>query len=135
MLNFEISKKLKDAGFPQEPKIDISGIDGEFFGGFYYIIKTEIQELAPNFLDQREYEQYLQSASDPISPTNNPPDLIKIPSLEELIQSIHEFDFGFVNGRNFNLSGSWMHDFGYKASIYIIRNIESGEEEHFGEWS
>ena|SRR3990167_7956732 len=81
MIIYELALKLKNAGFPQEPKIDISGIDGEFFGGFYYITTQEHQEVAPNFLDQREFAEYQKFEK------QERHDLIKIPTLSELIEA------------------------------------------------
>ena len=80
-MTYEFCKKLKDAGFPQEPRIDIGGIDGDFFGGFYYIAKQGIDEVAPNFLNERQYAYYLtlEGAEDR--------ELVKIPQLEELIEA------------------------------------------------
>jgi len=88
MLDFNLAKKLKDAGFPQEPKFhgDPSGDVFVFTGSFYWFVKPEACVL-PGFVDADEYQKWLQSASDPITPANNPPDLVKIPSLEELIEA------------------------------------------------
>ena len=88
------AQKLKEAGFPQEPKIDISGIDGEFYGSFYYIVKPNVQHVAPNFLNQRDYKDYLKFAS--LTPKTKLIELIKIPTLSELIEACGD-DFLGVN--------------------------------------
>lgn len=83
IMDFSTVKELRDAGFPQEPRIDISGIDGPFFGGFYYVCPRDLNEpsgiavgeVAPKFLDERQVLSY--SDSDYI--------LVKIPQLDELI--------------------------------------------------
>ena len=87
-MNYELAKRLKDAGFPQEPRVDIGGIDGDFRGGFYFICKRDLNEpsgiavgeVAPNFLDQRQYADYL----------NFDGELVKIPQLSELIEACGE---------------------------------------------
>lgn len=69
MIGFKLAQEMKEAGFPQEPAIDISGIDGPFFGGFYYICKRDfnepsgmaVGEVAPNFLDERKVRDYFDS--------------------------------------------------------------------------
>lgn len=90
-MNHQLAKKLKyNAEFPQYPKIDISGIDGEFYGGFYYIVKTGVDEVAITFLNQREYEDILKT------PPFNIEDLVKIPTLSELIEACGDIGFRLV---------------------------------------
>lgn len=87
MISLAGATVLKDAGFPQEPSIDISGIDGSFFGSFYYIIKPNSSDVAPNFLNQREYEDLLKTPSCDIA------DVVKIPSLPELVAACSPYIF------------------------------------------
>lgn len=75
-------KELKARGFPQEPAIDISGIDGPYFGGFYYIIRSGDMECAPVFLDQRSYLY----ANRVHKLSHVPTEVLKIPMLLELIE-------------------------------------------------
>ena len=129
MISYELAKKLKDAGFPQQPSIDISGIDGQFFGSFYYLVKPGIYETAPNFLNEHEWEAKGQVHSD------TPTETVKIPILSELITQIRNLSLAMPHwGRIFNLEGHWLHDFGYKAELIVIVNIEPGEEKVWEEW-
>lgn len=86
-MNYNLAKKLKDAGFPQEPKV-YGGGDDVFIltGSFYWFVRPEACVIM-GFVTAEEYQQYLQSASDPITPANNPPELFKLPTLSELVDS------------------------------------------------
>ena len=88
-MTYELALELKNAGFPQAPAIDISGIDGRFFGSFYYIVKVGIDEVAPNFLNEFEWEAKGQVHSDKQIET------IKIPILSELIEACSISTGGF----------------------------------------
>lgn len=85
MIKFDLAKQLKDMGFPQEPAIDISGVNERFMGGFYYLLPPKAMdggEVAPNFLDQREYETRINSGL-----VCAYGEMVKIPQLEELIEA------------------------------------------------
>lgn len=98
MISFQQAQELKDAGFPQGPGIDISGIDGPFFGSFYYIVKNGAGEVAPNFLDQNTYARYAVSASDPRNEQNPQPELLRIPQFEEILSEMDPVDFQYLQG-------------------------------------
>ena len=82
MIDFKLALQLKEAGFPQNPMIDISGIDAQFFGSFYYLVKHGLDEVAPNFLNEFEWEAKGQVHA------QVPTETVKIPTLEELIAEV-----------------------------------------------
>lgn len=105
-MNYELAKKLKDAGFPASV--------GRF-------------------------PRYIQSAVNSVTPVNNSLELVKIPSLEELIEAIKESHpvkicnselFNLV----FNLEGHWLQDFGYEAKFTVIISLEPPEEREWKCW-
>ena len=61
------------------------------------------------------YEQWLQAASDPISPANNPPDIYKLPTLSELIKACGD---GIMA-----LERQVYHPEGKRMDIWIARNM------------
>lgn len=95
-LSFQDCQELKEHGFPQQPAIDISGIDGVFLGGFYTLSNEEVGEGAIAFLNQREYEQYKDSTKTIV---------IKYPTLSELIDACSEKFLGIQHRRILRRSG------------------------------
>ena len=83
-MTYQLAQELKDGGFPQAPRIDISGIDAPFFGGFYFITDSRHMHVAPNFLNEHEWEAIGQVHS----PATR--DTVKIPTLSELIAACGE---------------------------------------------
>ena len=125
MLDYRICEKLKGAGFPQEPSIELPNSLEENKGSFYYTFPTEGGCGGTVFLNQIEYPDYLKKEGWT---------LLKVPQLEELIKAILAFEWP-RNGWRFNLEGHWMHDFGYEAKIYILESIEPPQEKTFKEWA
>jgi len=106
---FQKAKQLKDAGFPQEPTIDISGLDGRFFGGFYYRVSSVHNETAPIFLNEREIEE--------CKARDSTKELVKIPQLDDLIEecgdkfgSLDRDDNDGVEWSAFGVDGEWRED-------------------------
>lgn len=124
-MNYELAQKLKDKGFPQEP---FWGNHGEtvYYGGSWYIIPLE--EACPQivFAGGDDYKKGLERGDN----------LIKMPSLSELINAIHKWrPKSGMNGMIFNLEGHWMHDFGYQAKLYVVLSIEPLEEKEYKHWA
>jgi len=80
-MNYELCKKLKDAGFIQEPTIDL-GSQMPFYGDFYYPVSTKHSHTRVAFLDEREIKEWIEK--------EDMKELIKIPTLEELIEACGE---------------------------------------------
>ena len=99
-MNYELCKKLKDAGFPQEPRISTGGVDGEVFGGFYHVGMID-GDGAFGYFTVSEYEEYLKRDS-----TKHV--IAKAPTLSELIEACGE-RFDALQ----SLGGRW----GARASI------------------
>lgn len=112
MLNPKLAKQLKDAGFPQEPKISLGGIDGEIFGGFYFVGMIDgdgafcfIQTDGQN---GNEYEKFLERDSAKYV-------IYKVPTLEELIEAT-----GVIE-----LQRQVFHPDGSRKDIWVARNMTS----------
>lgn len=126
-MDYDLAKELKDAGFPQEPDIDISGLDGEFKGGFYLFINNEVGEGAVTFLDERGYDAHKSAGNET---------LIKMPTTAELIDAcgknmwtmrrgIYKGEPGWVVGQDTNGSVNpvdWeMFEFGKTLDVAVAR--------------
>lgn len=86
-MNYELAKKLKDAGFPQTPVDVLAGYDGYYNGGKYLMIGREVGEGGETYLTEWEYQEALKRG-----------DLLtKYPSLSELIEKCFYLPEGFVS--------------------------------------
>jgi len=84
-----IEYKLKEAGFPQEPKsIIASGIDVELLGGNYIVCLKE-SECGMSQLRKEEWEE-LQKSKNKYT--------IKSPTIEELVEECSRFGLEFGEG-------------------------------------
>ena len=82
-MNYELALKLKNAGFPQKPKISTGGVDGEIFGGFYHVGMVD-GDGAFGFFTDTQYAEYLKRDSSKHV-------IAKEPTLSELIEACGEF--------------------------------------------
>lgn len=89
MISFKLAKKLKEAGFPQEPTPNSEQtfvFDEGGDGGSYYLVCPKPEGCCyVDFWPVQRYGKWLQTFSDPISPANIPYEIVRLPSLSELI--------------------------------------------------
>ena len=78
-MNYELAKKLKDAGFPQEPAMEMPNSLEEVIGDFYWMFPTEGGCGGLAWLHKDEYERAI---------TREGWTTVKGPTFEELVVAI-----------------------------------------------
>ena len=125
MIDYELARQLKEAGFPQEPfwQVDVNAWGGSWY---YFFVPDGCPPMAFLAPDGYKIATGEHGYGHPI---------VKIHTLSELIAQVHDISLAMPHwGRIFNLEGHWLHDFGYKANLAVVVNIEPGEEKVWEEW-